>query len=81
MTAVTATEARPESTPLFERIDPNKALRPCDRHAHGGINALVTVLLPSGGLLELCGHCARKYFGYEHTANAEPEYRSQGSDH
>lgn len=66
--------------PVFTRLDPEAALSACDGHANGGVTAIVSVLLPGGGLLELCGNCARK-MGYEHTATAPRENRSQGTDH
>jgi hypothetical protein len=66
--------------PVFTPLDPEAALRTCDGHASGGVQAVVSVLLPTGGILELCGHHAR-VLGYEHTAFAKPENRQKGSDH
>lgn len=75
-------EVQPEVTgqPVFTPLDPEAALQPCDGHANGAVNAVVSVLLPKGGIIELCGNCARKAFGYEHT-NIRPESRSKGDSH
>lgn len=74
-------EVQPEVTgqPVFTPLDPEAALQPCDGHASKAVNAVVSVLLPSGGIIELCGNCSRK-MGYEHT-NIRPESRSKGDDH
>lgn len=58
--------------PAIVRLDPVAALQSCDGHAHGGINAIVQVCLLLEGkgkpdTLLLCGNCARKAFGFEHT--------------
>lgn len=64
--------------PKFEKIMVNAA-QTCDRHPD--VYALVTVTLASGGTLELCGNCARKHFGWEHTKHFGPDNKTQGSDH
>jgi hypothetical protein len=66
--------------PSFERLNAESALQPCDGHASAGVNAIVSMLLPNGGIVVLCGSCARKA-GYEHTATAPREDRAKGSDH
>jgi hypothetical protein len=78
MTTKTA-EAQAPERPVFERIpvDPFVA---CDGHASQAIQALVTMLTPSGAIVYLCGHHARKS-GFEHTADAPVDNRQQGSDH
>jgi hypothetical protein len=43
--------------------------------------AVVQVVLPSGLDLLMCGNCARKNFGYEHTATTPEQNRQQGSAH
>lgn len=66
--------------PVFTPLDPEKGWQEgCDRHAT--VQAVVSILLPSGGLLAMCGNCARKNFGYEHVKFAKQENRSQGDDH
>lgn len=67
--------------PSFERLNPEAALQACDGHASKGVNAVVFVLLPNGGELLLCGNCARRHFGYEHTAHAPEDNRQKGSAH
>ena len=67
------------SVPTFERLNPEAALQACDGHASKGVNAVVFVLLPSGNDLLLCGNCARRHFGYEHTSTAPAENRQKGS--
>lgn len=67
--------------PSFERLSSEDALQACDAHANKSVSAVVFVLLPSGGDLLLCGNCARRHFGYEHTATAPPEDRAKGSEH
>lgn len=47
----------------LEPLPPNTR-ETCDR-CGPGTSAATTVILPSGGLLTLCGHHARP-FGYEH---------------
>jgi hypothetical protein len=59
---------------LLEPLPPNTP-ETCDR-CGPGTTAATTVILPSGGLLTLCGHHARP-FGYEHP---QPEYGLIGSD-
>lgn len=73
-------EAPVTGQPVFTPLDPEAALQPCDGHANKGVSAVVSVLLPSGGIVVLCGHHAR-VLGYEHTAFAKQENRQQGSDH
>lgn len=67
--------------PKFERLNPEAALQACDGHSSQGVNAIVFVLLASGGELVLCGNCARQHFGWEHTAAAPKENKQKGSDH
>ena len=67
--------------PKFERLNPEAALQACDGHASQAVNAIVFVLLASGGELLLCGNCARTHFGWEHTKDAPREDRAKGSDH
>lgn len=66
--------------PKFERLDAQAALQACDGHASQGVNAIVVMILPSGGSVLLCGNCARRA-GFEHTATAPKENRQQGSAH
>jgi hypothetical protein len=70
---VPKTTPKPVFTPL-PLSDPWEACDHCP-----DVRALVSVLLPTGGILVMCGNCARKNFGYEHTAYAKPENRQQGS--
>ena len=58
-----------------------QGLRPelCDRHLY--VAAVVKITLATGGELVLCGNCARKHFGFEHTKFNQPENRQKGSDH
>ena len=65
--------------PKFTRLEGVSALDLCDRHSH--VFAVVQIVLPSGGELLMCGHCARKNFGYEHTQHAPADNRQKGSAH
>jgi hypothetical protein len=72
------TEA-PVTVPIFEMLNSEAALQPCDGHANKAVNAIVFVVLPSGGELCLCGNCARRHMGFEHTQFAPQVNRQQGS--
>ena len=76
MTMALAPTATPG--PVFKPIGYSEPFSPCDGHLGVEIRALVTVTLPSGGTLALCGHCARRRLGYEHIAFAKPENRTKG---
>ncbi len=87
MTAAVAelTEAAPwrNEAPVeirFEPISYDQPYESCDGHAAAEVRALVTVLLPSGGLIKLCGHHAR-VVGWEHTHTNTEENRTKGSHH
>ena len=54
--------------PVFTPLDLEAGWEACDSHPTA--QAVVSVLLPSGGILQFCGNCARKNFGYEHTSAA-----------
>lgn len=58
-----------------------QGLRPelCDRHVY--VAAVVKITLATGRELVMCGNCARKNFGYEHTVHAVRENKQKGSDH
>lgn len=75
--AAMTTPAIAEKT--FERL-PSDPFLPCDGHAEPNIQAVVLITLPGGGIVYLCGHCARKA-GWEHTDSAPAENRQQGSSH
>lgn len=77
---MTTQVAAKEDQPVFEYLGYEGAFRPCDGHEATEIRALVTVLLPSGGMLELCGSCCRK-LGFDHTAHAVAEDKQKGSSH
>lgn len=66
-------------TPTFTPISPNAA-RTCDRHPT--TYALVEIVIRGWKApLEMCGNCARKHFGYEHTKTIKQENRQKGSEH
>ena len=65
--------------PKFTRLTGVSALDLCDRHAT--VFAVVQIILPGGGELLMCGNCARKHFGYEHTSTAPAENKAKGSVH
>lgn len=80
----TATEQLPESQetaaePAFMRLEGIGALSLCDRHAHVFAVVEITRADWKSSLL-FCGNCARRNFGYEHTAHAVVENRLQGSE-
>lgn len=79
MTATVKTQEQTTEQAVFERIpvDPFVA---CDGHESQAIQALVTMLTPSGAIVYLCGNHARKA-GFEHTATAPVDNRQQGSEH
>jgi hypothetical protein len=65
-------------TPKFARLDGVNALNTCDRHSH--VYAVVEISRADWiSSLLLCGNCARKHFGYEHTAHAKAENRQKGA--
>lgn len=66
--------------PVFERLGAEAALQPCDGHAHGGITAIVSMCLPAGGVIVLCGNCARKA-GWDHVLTTPQDNRQKGSAH
>lgn len=64
--------------PKFTRLDGVSALKRCDRHYD--VNAVVEISRAHWDTsLLFCGNCARKNFGYEHTAHAVQENRQKGS--
>lgn len=62
----------------FARLDGVSALNRCDRHFD--VYAVVEVTRADWkSSMLFCGNCARKHFGYEHTAHAVQENRQKGS--
>lgn len=60
------------ATPKFTRLEGVGALNTCDRH--GDVGAVVEIFRADWkSSLLLCGNCARKHFGYEHTDNKKKE--------
>lgn len=79
MNAISQTTTYPPAgATLATRLEPLpvNTRETCDGCGQG-TTARASVILPSGGLLTLCGHHARP-FGYVHP---EPETRLKGSDH
>lgn len=64
--------------PKFTRLDGVNALNRCDRHSD--VFAVVEITRADWRVaLLFCGNCARKHFGYEHTAFAVQENRQRGA--
>jgi hypothetical protein len=83
MTETTAQIVVPDSlaglaTLKFTPLKGVSTLNMCDRHLH--VYAVVEIGRDDWlSSLLLCGNCARKCFGYEHTQNAPQENRQKGS--
>lgn len=67
--------------PKIRPLDPEAALQACDGHANQAVNAIASVEFASGNDLLMCGHCARKNFGWEHTKYTPEDNRQKGSAH
>jgi hypothetical protein len=66
------------TTPKFTRLEGVSALNLCDRHPN--TYAVVEISRADWKApLSMCGNCARKHFGYEHTAHAVQENRQKGA--
>lgn len=64
-------------TPKFSRLEGVSALNTCDRCPY--VYAVVEITRADWkAALKFCGNCARKHFGYEHTAHAVQENRQKG---
>lgn len=66
--------------PVITELAPSP-WEPCDGHESSAIQALVVILLPTGGQLFLCGHCARASFQYAGFGYHAQENKQEGSDH
>jgi hypothetical protein len=66
------------ATPAFKRLEGVSALSLCDRHPNAYAVVEITRADWKAALL-FCGNCARKHFGYEHTAHAPVDNRQKGA--